>query len=104
MIEEAVIVRCIRPDLKEMLLREVDYPELRALPKCGDGAAIGFAVLEDPSRLVKAPEGESEERISRKKRAPSDYNLFIGKCMRGPNGKPMKACSIRWKEEKGGRV
>ena len=32
------------------------------------------------------------------KRKPSEYNIFMGKCMR--DGKDMKACAVEYKEEK----
>lgn len=36
---------------------------------------------------------------SRKKRAPSKYNIFIGKCMK-EDGKTMKICAAEYKKEK----
>jgi len=46
-----------------------------------------------------------EETIARlgagkvkKKRAPSAYNLFIGKCMK--EGKPMAQCAVEYKQQK----
>lgn len=99
-VEEAVILRCIRPDIKEALLAEVDHPGLRALPKCGDGSAIGFAMVPGGTKLVKyVPEADVEAPSGpRKKRAPSEYNLFIGKCMK--QGEAMKACSVQWKQKR----
>jgi hypothetical protein len=35
----------------------------------------------------------------KKKRAPSDYNIFIGECMKEP-GNDMKACVIKWNDKK----
>lgn len=35
----------------------------------------------------------------RKKRQPSKYNRFIGKCMKG-TGKTMKACAVEYKQAK----
>lgn len=46
--------------------------------------------------------GEKEKK-TRKKRAPSQYNLFIGACIKskeGPVTERMKACAVEWKEEK----
>jgi len=39
------------------------------------------------------------ETKTRKKREPSAYNMFIGKCMKG-GGKTMKECTIIWKKKK----
>ena len=44
-----------------------------------------------------------KEKKPRKKRAPSQYNLFIGDCIKakeGPVTERMKACAVEWKEEK----
>jgi len=44
-----------------------------------------------------------EEKKTRKKRAPSEYNIFIGECIKGETGpvpERMKTCAIEWKEEK----
>lgn len=51
------------------------------------------------------------ERVTRKKRKPSKYNIFIGECLRGevPEVKfkegevqpeKMRACAVQWKEVK----
>lgn len=99
MIDEAVILRCMRPDLKEMLLKEVDHPGLRALPKCGDGSAIGFAIVEGTVRLVK----EIPEVKVGSRRAPSEYNLFIKQCLpvqRGPQSEKFRACAVKWRQRK----
>jgi len=37
---------------------------------------------------------------ARKKRAPSEYNLFIGSCMKN-EGKDMKTCATEYKTQKG---
>jgi len=37
---------------------------------------------------------------SKKKRAPSKYNIFIGKCMK-EDGKNMKVCAAEYRKEKG---
>lgn len=34
-----------------------------------------------------------------KKRKPSEYNIFIGECMKEP-GTDMKACVVKWNEKK----
>lgn len=51
--------------------------------------------------LAVAP-GTTEK--SKKKRSPSKYNLFIGKCASGEEkggmGKTFKQCAVLWKEEK----
>jgi len=36
---------------------------------------------------------------TRTKRAPSAYNIFIGKCMKG-DGKTMKQCAVDYKKQK----
>lgn len=87
-----VCISCINPDLKEIILQEVDDPGLRALPECADGSAIGFSF----------PDARD---TGRRKRAPSAYNRFMGDCIRGgsadvPVPQRMKACSVQWKEKK----
>ena len=37
---------------------------------------------------------------TRKKRNPSQYNIFIGKCMKG-GGKTLKTCAMEYKKQKG---
>lgn len=48
--------------------------------------------------------GEKEKK-TKKKRAPSKYNIFIGKCIKERSeGEPvqeaMKKCAIKWRTEK----
>ena len=40
-----------------------------------------------------------ENNGTKKKRAPSEYNIFIGECMKEP-GNDMKACVAKWNEKK----
>ena len=63
---------------------------------------------EDIKEIVKETVKELfEEKLAdlkahvktRKKRAPSAYNIFIGKCMKG-NGKTMKQCAVEYKKQK----
>lgn len=100
---EVVCIRCIDPVLKDELLKQVDDPGLRALPKCGDGSPIGFAVA--PGDLVRAPKPGDVQRGPRQKRAPSAYNIFIGSCMKAKTGvafpERMKSCAIEYKAKKG---
>lgn len=37
----------------------------------------------------------------KKKRAPSQYNIFIGKCMK--EGKNMKQCAVEYRQYKSGK-
>ena len=46
-------------------------------------------------KLIECP---SDRVGKKKKRKPSEYNIFIGKCMHG--GKDMKTCAAEYKEEK----
>ena len=44
-----------------------------------------------------------KEKKPRKKREPSQYNLFVGECIKakeGPVTERMKSCALEWKEEK----
>jgi len=44
-------------------------------------------------------------KSGRKKRTPSKYNIFIGRCMKGKSGPVparMKECSAEWKKNKSG--
>lgn len=47
-------------------------------------------------RLVKL----TTEMKTRRKRAPSAYNIFIGTCMK-QSGENMKTCSAKYKQQKG---
>ena len=49
--------------------------------------------------LVEILSKEKSSRGTRKKRAPSKYNLFIGKCMK-EDGKDMKSCALEYKKNK----
>jgi hypothetical protein len=46
------------------------------------------------------PSGAPGAQISRKKRAPSEYNLAIKACMTGGE-KSMKECATEYKQKKG---
>ena len=45
-------------------------------------------------------QAHAEAPKTRKKRAPSAYNLFIGQCMKQP-GKDMRTCAKEYKAQKG---
>ena len=49
--------------------------------------------------LLEILSKEKSSGGARKKRAPSKYNLFIGKCMK-EDGKDMKSCALEYKQKK----
>ena len=90
-------ISCLSNKAKEGILNEfeergISYDEakefIRDFPTC----QTGFPV--DIEEIKTGKSGKSG-----KKRAPSAYNLFIGKCMK--EGKPMKACAVEWRGKKG---
>jgi len=94
-------------DVKEILKQHIDdvvsgeeATTLRGFisnfPTCGVGIPLELE--------------EIKEKRARKKRAPSAYNQFIGKCMKakkikkfGEASGAMKACALEWRKTKGGR-
>ena len=85
-----VCITCVRPDLRELLVQETGEERFASLPPCPDGAAVGFG----------------RGRGGGGKRAPSEYNIFMGKCIKArPPGTPvpeaMKGCAIQYKQLKG---
>ena len=43
---------------------------------------------------------QSQSQSQKKKRRPSEYNIFMGKCMK--DGKDMKTCAVEYKKSKSG--
>ena len=60
----------------------------------------------DGCRLMREAAVEvygKKEKKTRKKRAPSKYNIFMGECVKGKTGDVkvrFKECAVEWKEEK----
>lgn len=71
-----------------------------------DQTCMILKIEDDGCRLMREAAIEvygKKEKKTRKKRAPSEYNIFIGECIKageGPVPERMKACAIDWKEEK----
>ena len=71
-----------------------------------DKTCIILEIDDDGCKLMREAAVEvygKKAKKTRKKRAPSQYNLFIGGCIKakeGPVPERMKACAIEWKEEK----
>jgi hypothetical protein len=65
---------------------------IEEVPTCEQEAGIEFCLNE--------PRESGGSGTGRKKRAPSKYNLFTGKCMK--TGKGMKDCAAEWKAQKEG--
>jgi len=61
---------------------------------------VGEAVNEIRGMLesLRATLETQQMSAKRSKRAPSEYNLFIGECMKG--GGSMKDCALRYKSQK----
>ena len=76
---EPVIV-CLAPHIREMI-EEATGVELPEIPACGRGKLL---------EIKGAGRGG-------KKRAPSEYNRFIGACMRSRES--MRSCASEWKKK-----
>lgn len=81
----------LTPEENEMVGNLADVPE------CSDDAFLKIGVVSGSRK------GESKT-----KRAPSEYNLFIGKCMKEGKIKKfseapsvMRSCALEWKKTKG---
>lgn len=99
-----VVVTCISPAIKKILQAEAHHVTdakirqtfealVRETPDCQNGAVIGLEM------------DNGETKPGRSKRPPSEYNLFIGSCIKErPKDQPvpqaMKACALKWRERK----
>lgn len=99
-----VILTCISPAIRNILQAETHHVAdpatrqafealLNEAPDCKDGGVIGLELEEEQGKQKRA------------KRPPSEYNLFVGKCLRDrPKGQPvseaMKGCALRWRQRK----
>ena len=99
-----VVVTCISPAIKKILQAEAHHVTdakmrqtfealLKETPDCQNGAVVG----------LEADDGGSRPR--RAKRPPSEYNLFIGACIKErPKDQPvpqaMKGCALKWKRRR----
>jgi len=63
-----------------------DLKKIRGIPECEGSSDIGFV------RGKRAGGGSS--------RKPTERNVFMGNCMRGPNGRSMQECSTAFKSQK----
>lgn len=77
---------------------EVDKKMTECECSCDDIKKIVKEIVTElfNERLVKTV----TEMKQRKKRAPSQYNIFIGGCMKQP-GKNMKTCASEYRQHKG---
>ena len=85
----APAIRCLAPELKQLLHDQTGDPRIGKIPDCENGEAIGFS-----------------KRGGGGTRAPSAYNLYMGACIKErPPGMPvperMKSCAVEWKKRKG---
>jgi len=89
-----VVLTCLSPHVKEVAqleLAKIQNPQVKAifieilktLVDCKDGQVIGIELQE------------TAQKTARQKRAPSAYNLHVGRCMKAGNG--MKECAVLWK-------
>lgn len=85
------VIRCLRPDIKQALIKLTGDRGIHTLPDCEDGSAI---------QVTKVRGGKGGENI---KRAPSEYNIFMGKCVKEKRGDitdRFRACVNEWKAQK----
>lgn len=83
-------ISCISPDLRD---------DLQALLRKSGASRRDIALLDE---IPECEVGVIKIRKGRGggKRAPSQYNLFIGECMAGGK-KDLKSCAGEWREQKG---
>lgn len=91
-------ISCFGKDVKSLLIDEIKGDAevesyIKGYPTCGVGIPLELE--------------EVRGRGTRKKRAPSAYNVFIGKCMKakkikkfGEASGAMKACATEWRKIK----
>ena len=99
-----VVVTCVGPALRNILQAEAHHVTdakmrqtfealVKETPDCQNGAVIGLET------------DKGETKPGRAKRPPSEYNLFIGSCIKDrPKDQPvpqaMKGCALKWRERK----
>lgn len=79
-------IKCISSELRELLLSDSPSEFIKTIEDidvCGDDSLIEF---------------EKKGKNGKKKREPSEYNKFVGVCMKEGNG--MKDCAGKWKKKK----
>ena len=79
---EPVIV-CLAPHIREMI-EEATGVGLSLIPACKGTALFETKEIKGAGR-------------GGKKRAPSEYNRFIGTCMK--SGESMRSCASEWKKK-----
>ena len=88
----AYVIRCLRPDIKKELVKLTGVTGIHTLPDCEDGSAV---------QVTKVRSGKGGEGGI--KRAPSEYNIFMGTCVKGKSGditNRFKSCVLEWKARK----
>lgn len=99
-----IVLTCISPALKKILQAETHHvPDpatrqtfeamLKEIPDCQNGGMVGLET------------DNGETKAGRTKRPPSEYNRFIGSCIKErPKDQPvpeaMKGCALRWRNRK----
>lgn len=93
---------CLSPEMRRTIAREIKAMDgdpvtkrialtlFEEMPECKGQQPIGLAIQEG-----EAPAG----RGKRSSRAPSEYNTFIGSCMKG-GARTIKDCAADWKRRK----
>ena len=103
------VIVCLSPVIKAMIVAEAENAKIdwrakeeikklmEEFPDCEEGTPIDYDEVDE----IK------EDSIQKKKRKPSEYQKFIGECMRKAGIKSfseapqaMKACVREWKERK----
>lgn len=64
---------------------EMVHRLIQEVPECSDGSLLEIKDI-------------SERQVKGRKRVPSEYNIFLGGCMK--KGKTMKECVLDWKKLK----
>ena len=92
------MISCLSLKLKQVLAEEIGpvqelLDQLEDIPTCPIGQPIGFEIAK-----------------RRSKRQPSEYQQFIGQCMKtkgiksfGEAPKAMKECAAQWRKKNGTR-
>ncbi len=85
-----LIITCLSPFVRETLLELTGDTRVDTVPECPPGTRIKIAF----AKTAGTP---------RRKRAPSEYNLFIKECVRGRSKDEstpdaFRRCASRWRK------
>lgn len=68
-----------------------------------DEACLALQLTEEQCSIIREAAQEICTEKAKKKRAPSEFNIFIGSCVKektGPVPERFKSCVVEWKKKK----